>query len=273
MLDRLVQPAPAPCRPDLTDWHQHALAATWIGHGTVLLRIGGMTVLTDPVFSNRVGLDLGVVTGGPARLIAPALQIEELPPIDLILVSHAHFDHLDRPSLCRLSRDVPIITSEHNADLIVDLGFASVTELAWGCRAQVGELEITAWPVRHWGARTFHDAHRGFCAFLIESSRHCVLFGGDTAYGEHFQDLRRVDLAVLGIGAYDPYVHAHSTPEQTWSMADHMRADHVLPMHHQTFRLSHEPAGEPIERFHDGAGSRADRIALWQIGGTWIGQG
>lgn len=270
VLDRISSPASAPYRPDLSGWDQQELAAVWIGHGTVLLRIGGMTVLTDPVFSSRVGLDLGLMTGGPRRLVAPALQIAELPAIDLVLVSHAHFDHLDRPSLDGLPRQVPVITSEHNADLIADLGFL-VQELRWGQSAQVGELKVTAWPVRHWGARTFYDIHRGFCAFLIESSRHRILFGGDSAFGEHFRDVGGVDLAVLGIGAYDPYIQAHSTPEQTWAMADHARAENILPIHHHTFRLSHEPTDEPIARFHDGAGSRNDRIALWQIGQTWIG--
>lgn len=273
ILDHVAPPVPARHHPRLTGWGQHELAAAWIGHSTILMRIGGMNILTDPVFSNRVGLDLGVITGGPRRLIAPAMRIEQLPPIDLVLVSHAHFDHLDRPSLARLPRTVPVITSEHNSDLIVDLGFPSVTELAWGRSKQVGNLRVTAWPVRHWGARTFHDTHRGFCAFLIEAGRHRVLFGGDTAYGDHFTPLRRVELAILGIAAYDPYIAAHCTPEQAWTMADHMRAEHVLPMHHSTFRLSHEPMDEPIIRFQEAAGPRLDRIVLTHVGQTWSSPG
>ena len=102
VLNHVNPPAPAPCKPELSRWSDHDLAAAWLGHATVLLRIGGMTVLTDPVLSNRVGVGLGLVTGGPKRLVAPALSVRELPPIDLILISHAHYDHLDRPTLARL---------------------------------------------------------------------------------------------------------------------------------------------------------------------------
>ncbi|GMU22782.1 MAG: hypothetical protein AMXMBFR13_28660 [Phycisphaerae bacterium] len=270
LLDHVAPPAPAPCRPRLDDWDRHELAAAWLGHGTALLRIAGMNVLTDSVFSNRVGLDLGLVTGGPRRLVAPAISMCELPPIDLVLVSHAHFDHLDRPSLGRLPKRVPILTSRHNSDLIADLGFRSVQELNWGESAQVDELTVTAWPVIHWGARTFNDLHRGYCAFLIEGGGRRVLFGGDTAYGQHFKDMGGVDLAILGIGAYDPYVQAHATPEQAWKMADDMRAESVLPMHHGTFRLSHEPTGEPIERFQEAAGGDESRIALRRIGEMFV---
>ncbi len=102
VLDHLNLPPKSRLKPDLTRWEEHDLAAAWIGHATVLLRVGGMTILTDPVFSSRVGVGLGLMTVGPRRLVAPALKLRELPPIDLILISHAHFDHLDRPTLARL---------------------------------------------------------------------------------------------------------------------------------------------------------------------------
>src|SRR2546421_11651948 len=111
LLDGLNAPARARLKPNLAGWDDHDLAAAWIGHATVLLRVGGMTILTDPVLSNRVGVGLGLFTGGPRRLVAPALRLRELPPIDLILLSHAHFDHLDRPTLARLPRRIPVITA------------------------------------------------------------------------------------------------------------------------------------------------------------------
>ena len=116
---------------------------TWIGHATVLLRVGDLTILTDPVLSNRVGVGLGLITGGPHRLIAPALSVRELPPIDLILVSHAHFDHLDRPTLCRLPKETPVITAHHTLDLIRDLGFRRIAELQWGESIEVSGVNIT----------------------------------------------------------------------------------------------------------------------------------
>jgi L-ascorbate metabolism protein UlaG (beta-lactamase superfamily) len=96
-----------------------------------------------------------------------------------------------------------------------------------------------------------------------------VLYGGDTAYHEGFRGVGKVDLAILGIGAYDPYVAAHATPEQAWQMADHCRAEHVLPMHHSTFKLSHEPRHEPLERLLAAAGRLVDRVVAPQIGRSW----
>ena len=274
VLDQLNAPPVAPRTPDLSRWDQHDLAASWIGHASVLLRLGGMTVLTDPVLSNRIGVGLGLMTGGPRRLTAAALTVRELPKLDLILISHAHFDHLDRPTLVRLPKKVPVVTAHGTHDLIRDLGFRTVTELQWGEQVRVGALSITARQVKHWGARTFYDKHRGFNAYLLESGRRRVLYGGDSAYQEYFTDLgpRGVDLAVLGIGAYNPWEAAHATPEQALAMADHARADHVLGMHHSTFKLSHEPVTEPLERLLTAAGRDEQRIVAREIGGTWVSE-
>jgi L-ascorbate metabolism protein UlaG (beta-lactamase superfamily) len=267
--DRVNPPPRAPRTPDLSCWRNHELAAVWIGHATILLRVAGMTILTDPVMSNYIGLGLGVMTLGTRRFIAPALSIRQLPPLDLILVSHAHFDHLDRPTLARLARDVPVVTSPHTRDLLDDLRFRSVTELRWGESLQVSHVKLTAQKVEHWGARTFYDRHRGFNAYLIEGGNRRVLYGGDTAYHEHFREIGKVDLAILGISAYDPYVQAHATPEQAWAMADHVRADFVLPMHHSTFRLSYEPMDEPIERLLQAAGRDEQRVIAREVGDSW----
>jgi L-ascorbate metabolism protein UlaG (beta-lactamase superfamily) len=256
-------------KPNLARWNDSTLAATWIGHATVLLRIGGKTLLTDPVLSSRIGLGLGLFTGGPKRFVAPALNISELPPIDLILISHAHFDHLDRPTLYRLPKNIPIVTATHTRDLIVDLGFNRITEMKWGDQLHFDSLTLTAWPVKHWGARTFFDLHRGYNAYLIESPQKKVLYAGDTAYCESFRDLPPVDLAIFGIGAYNPYITAHATPEQVLSMADDCRAERILPMHHSTFRLSHEPMEEPIARMQSALSGNPDRLVLHDIGQLW----
>jgi L-ascorbate metabolism protein UlaG (beta-lactamase superfamily) len=269
MFDHVHSPPAARVRPKFTNWEQSELSAAWIGHATVLLRIGEMTILTDPVFSTRVGLGLGLITGGPRRYIAPAVSLSQLPQIDLVLISHAHFDHLDRPTLAKLRRDIPVITAHRTADLIRDLGFGQITELRWGESKQIGDLKVTARPVLHWGARTFYDRFRGFNGYLIESSRRRVLYGGDTAYQEEFKDLSGVDLAIMGIGAYDPFIAAHATPEQVWTMADHCRAERLLPMHHSTFRLSHEPMQEPIERMLAAAGRTRERIIISEVGQQW----
>jgi len=267
--DRLNPPAASRRKPTLKNWHHQKLAAVWIGHATTLLRVGDMTVLTDPVLSNRIGVGLGFATGGPRRLTAPALNWRELPKIDLILISHAHFDHLDRPTLTKLDKHTPIIVAAHTSDLIRDLGFRNVAELGWGQSLQLRALTLTARKVQHWGARAFYDRHRGYNAYLIESPDKRILYGGDTAYHKWFSDIGKVDLAIFGIGAYDPYIQAHATPEQALEMANHVRAAHILPMHHSTFRLSHEPVREPIERLMAAVGRDTSRIALSEIGQEW----
>jgi L-ascorbate metabolism protein UlaG (beta-lactamase superfamily) len=272
--DHYNVPPAAPIRPDLTNWEKHDLAAVWLGHATVLLRIGGKTIITDPVMSHKVGVGLVVMTGGPRRHFASALDVSELPPLDLILISHAHFDHLDRPTLTRLPKATPVVTAANTSDLLRDLGFRHIREIGWGESTQLGPLKITGQRVAHWGARTFIDKHRGYNAYVIESGRRRVLYGGDTAYQDEFRGIGAdggVDLAILGIGAYDPFIKAHANPEQVWEMADHARARRILPMHHSTFRLSHEPMNEPLHRLMDAAGRDTDRIVIKQIGGSWVG--
>jgi L-ascorbate metabolism protein UlaG (beta-lactamase superfamily) len=272
LLDRLYPAAPAaPLRPDLSDWEKHVLAAVWIGHATVLLRLGGRTILTDPVFSQRIGLGAGVCTLGPRRQLSPALTIGQLPKIDLILISHAHFDHLDRPTLARMDRRIPIIAAGHTADLIRDLGFRNLKELTWGRSIEMGSLRITAVEVSHWGARTFFDRHRGFNGYLLEADGRRIFYAADTAFYEGFEPLAPVDLMIVGIGAYDPYIAAHANPEQAWAMTRQAEARHVLPIHHGTFRLSHKPMEEPIQRFVAAAGKEAHRVIVRQTGGQWSG--
>jgi L-ascorbate metabolism protein UlaG (beta-lactamase superfamily) len=268
-LDQVNPPARARIKPDLAGWEDRELSAVWIGHATILLRVGGVTILTDPVFANRIGLGLWLTTLGPRRHIAAAMAARQLPKVDLILISHAHFDHLDRQSLASLNKKTRVVMARHTGDLVRDLGFRDVTELRWGETTRLNGLTITAREVKHWGARTFLDQHRGYNAYLLESSKGRVLYGGDTAYQELFKDVGPVNLAIMGIGAYDPYIHAHATPEQVWTMANHARADFVLPMHHSTFRLSHEPMHEPLERILTAAGDQSDRIAVEEVGGTW----
>jgi L-ascorbate metabolism protein UlaG (beta-lactamase superfamily) len=273
---KLPQPT---ATPDLTHWNKQELAAVWIGHATVLLRIGGLNILTDPVFSSRIGFGFGPITAGPKRLIAPALTLDELPPIDLVLLSHAHFDHLDRPTLYRLGqqcKNAAVITSENNADLVTDLNFASVSELKWGQLSNAKDIDITAVQVKHWGARTITDKHRGYCGFLIESKNRRILFAGDTAYQEHFKFLSAqhgnrspLDAIIIGIGAYDPWIWNHVNPEQAWELAHHAGAKAIIPVHHRTFRQSREPLAEPMERLLAAAGSETDRVVIREIGQMW----
>jgi L-ascorbate metabolism protein UlaG (beta-lactamase superfamily) len=274
VLDRIGPPQKPARQPDLSDWNSYELAACWVGHATVLLRIAGMNVLTDPVFGNRVGIGMGLFTGGPKRLVAPAVSIRQLSAIglDLILLSHAHFDHLDRPSLQRLSKSTPVVTASGTRDLVDDLGFRKVVELAWGESTTIGDLDVRAVQVKHWGARTFRDHHRGYNAYLLGGGGRRILYGGDSAFHRGLREIgqeRPVDLAIIGIGAYDPYVAAHATPEQGWQMGLDAQAKNFLPIHHSTFRLSHEPTAEPLQRLMKIAGADAKRIVAEEIGKIW----
>jgi L-ascorbate metabolism protein UlaG (beta-lactamase superfamily) len=268
--DRKRRVLPAPERPKPAAWPDRGLFAAWLGHSTVLLKIDGMTILTDPVFSLRIGIRLGPMTVGLKRLVEPPLRLADLPKIDLILLSHAHMDHCDIPSLRRLqSRRTTVITAAKTSDLLRVRRYGRVQELGWGERASAGPLEIRAFPVNHWGARMRTDSYRGYNGYTIEGSRYRLLFGGDTAVTTSFRSLRkarRFDLAMMPVGAYDPWIHYHCTPEQAWQMAEDAGTEFFLPLHHQTFALSREPYWEPIERVDRAAGRNPDRVAVHRIG-------
>ena len=268
-------------RPSPGQWDPGTITATWLGHATVLLDFFGTRIITDPVLSERIGIDMGLFTLGPRRLVAPALSAEELPPVDLILLSHAHMDHLDIPTLKQFARTTPVVIAENTYDVIEDMEFTTVYELDWGEWTALGDLRIEALEVRHFGWRfpwerdrsRGYDDGRSFNAYLLSKDNTHIVFGGDTAYQEHFsslgQRLNGVELAIMPIGAYDPWIHAHATPEQALAMADQMGAYHVLPIHWNTFIQSQEPTAEPIQRLRRAAADRPDRIALDAIGATW----
>ena len=264
------EPLSAPLRPEPGKWPDRGLFAAWLGHTTVLFKIDGTTFLTDPVFSERIGIGLGPVTLGLKRLVAPALEVSDLPPVDVLLLSHAHMDHFDLPSLRRMeNRGATVVTASRTSDLLRVHRYAAVHELGWNERLRVGPAEIRAFAVNHWGARMRNDTYRGYNGYTIECGRYRVLFGGDTAITGTFRGLRSsrpFDLAIMPVGAYNPWLHYHCTPEQSWQMATDAGFEHFLPVHHQTFALSREPYLEPIERVYGAAGRQPERVALRHIG-------
>jgi L-ascorbate metabolism protein UlaG (beta-lactamase superfamily) len=236
----------------------------------VLINFYGTWLLTDPVLRSRVGLSVAGLTVGPRRIVKPALSARELPTPDALLISHAHMDHCDLPTLRRLPRDTHAVVQRDNLDLVGRFRRASALE--WGEAVEVAGARIEAIEVAHWGARRLTDKHRGYGGFLITKNGRAVVFGGDTAYTHAFVRLRprlKIDLAILPIGAYDPYIHAHANPEQAWAMRGQMNATYILPMHHSTFRLSREPVEEPITRLLKAAGDEHWRVALREPGQTW----
>jgi L-ascorbate metabolism protein UlaG (beta-lactamase superfamily) len=263
-------PIPARHRPDLESWADTNLTAAWLGHATVLLNFFGTWVITDPVLAKRIGIRIAGITLGPRRLTQPALRVRDLPRLDLILVSHAHMDHLDLATLAKLPRTTRVITHRGVGDLLHR--FHQVSELAWGEAVMHGNLRIEGIGAKHWGARTLTDHQRGFGGFLLENQGRRILYSGDTAYTELYGGYgakNPIDLAILPIGAYDPWIHNHANPEEAWSMSREMNARYVMPIHHSTFRLSREPMNEPLRRFLTAAAGEAERIVGRELGETF----
>jgi L-ascorbate metabolism protein UlaG (beta-lactamase superfamily) len=268
---------PAAARPEPKSWSDERLTAAWLGHATVLINFFGFNIITDPALFPRIGVRLPGLTIGPKRLTAPALRVSELPRIDLVLLSHAHFDHIDMRTLHRLPRRASVITAMKTSDVLRWTRFRDVRELRWNEETELqnsaGSLRARAFPVRHWGARLRTDTYRGYNGYVLERNGHAIIFGGDSAMTDSFAGLRRngrpYDLAIMAIGAYDPWIRSHATPEEAIRMADDAGATYIMPVHHQTFRLSAEPFREPIERFEAALQRTPERIALREIGETF----
>jgi L-ascorbate metabolism protein UlaG (beta-lactamase superfamily) len=232
---------------------QSDLGVTFIGHSSFLLQIDGRKILIDPVFAKRL-----VVLRRQRR---PGLLVEELPPIDLVLLTHAHMDHLDISSLRRVIRATrrltgktpQVIVPKGVEDLVTSLGFSQVHGLAWWDQIDVEGLRVTMTPCRHWGARMFRDTHRGYGGYVISCGSHSVYHSGDTAYFDGFREIGarlKPEVALLPIGAYfpDSYRSVHTSPEEAIKGFVELGAQHMVPMHYGTFRLGREPMDEPLQR-------------------------
>lgn len=276
LLDSLIPSRAEPHRrvsaePDLCGFGSGQLSAIWLGHATVLLNLGGTVILTDPVFSHRIGMSIGRRTFGLGRHEPVAIDAHQLPPVDLVLLSHAHFDHLDKPSLRRIASPKTTVITASNTRRLVPHGFAKVIEMDWGQRLGLPDIRLAAIQPEHWGARTAYDAHRGYNAYVLEAGGRRILFAGDTAHTDAFDALGPIDLAVFGIGAYEPWNHAHATPEEVWRMFTRLGAERLLPMHHSTFDLGEKTIDEPMRRLLEAAGSEKDRIVCARPGEVWCG--
>ena len=251
------------------------LGLTFIGHSSFFLQIGGKNIVIDPNFAQWIFL--------LKRLRRPGLRMRDLPPIDAVLVTHAHFDHLHRPSLRtiagltrRKSGKRPlIIVPRHLRDLVDDLGFSRVIELECWHSVQFGCVEVTLTPARHWGARVIRDVHRGYGGYVLRSAKHSVYHAGDTAYFDGFTEIGarlQPQLALLPIGAYYPesFRNVHTSPEDAIQAFLDLKARWMVPMHYGSFRLSYEPVDEPVPRLLHNARERgiADQVCVLEEGVT-----
>ena len=265
----------APHRPAPVSWSDSSITLAWLGHATVLINVYGFWILTDPVLFQRIGIDLGVGSFGPLRLVQCALPVNELPDLDLVLVSHAHFDHLDTASLAAVPGRPAAVMAANISDLLPAAAYSRVTELRWDettrVRGRQGDALVRAVEVKHWGARLRSDTWRGYTGFIVEREGRRLLIGGDTAETPIFRSHRRhgpFEAAVMPIGAYNPWIRNHCTPEQAVAMADAAHARLFVPVHHRSFRLSNEPFDEPIERAEAALHAEHGRLALRDIGET-----
>ena len=269
--------APAKFKPEPATWSDNAITLAWLGHSTVLINFYGIRILTDPALGKRVGISLGLATAGPKRYVAPALTLKELPPIDVVLLSHGHMDHMDLPSLRPLSKAPLTVTAKLTQDILAGTGLRNITELAWKDRTTFrnpkGELELQAIEVKHWGERWPSELQRGYNGYVLRREGKALLFAGDTAHTTLFRDLRSKGpfaAAIMPFGAYDPWIRNHCNPEQAVEMANWAGAAYIIPVHHQTFRLSNEPMGEPIERAHAALQHEPERLALTVVGQSFV---
>jgi L-ascorbate metabolism protein UlaG (beta-lactamase superfamily) len=253
------------------------MGVTFIGHASFFLQVGGENVIVDPNFARWLFV--------LKRLRRPGVKIPDLPPVDLVLITHAHFDHLHRPSLRALVQHTKryrgsgptIVVPAQVFDLVSDLGFRDVVELNWWSSYKHRDLTITHVPSRHWGARVLRDAHRGYGGYVLRAGKHSVYHAGDTAYFSGFREIGTrlaPQLALLPIGAYNPetFRNVHTNPADATRAFLDLKSRWMVPMHYGTFRLSHEPIDEPLqllEKEATAAGIR-DRVLVLDEGITKI---
>ncbi len=233
-------------KPEFPAVSEGQVCITWIGHASFLIQTSRTSILIDPIWAKWLKVF--------KRIKHPGFEIHDLPDIDLVLVSHAHFDHLDRKTLRTVAAEQPIVVPEHVGNLVHDLGFNRVHELKRWESIEHEDLKITLTPAYHWGARMLHDSHRGFGGFLLEFDGRSIFHCGDSAYVENFfpkiAERSAVEIALLPIGAYDAPTkrNVHMNPEEAVQAFVELKAQKLVPMHYGSFRLSYEPPHEPPTR-------------------------
>jgi L-ascorbate metabolism protein UlaG (beta-lactamase superfamily) len=268
-----VNTAPDHSTLEPASWPDKSLTIANLGHATVLMNFFGTRVLADPSLFSRVGLSFdSIFTIGPKRVTNPPLAPAQLQKLDLILITHAHMDHLDIPSLKALPKSAVVVACDKCSSIIAPLGFKDVRELKWGESTVVDGITIRAMGARHWGKRWPPlGEDYGFNSYVLEKDGHRVLLACDSADTDLFAPLASTppDVAIFSVGAYDPWIWNHANPEQVWSMFESTGARYLVPIHWGTFKLGKEPLEEPMERLVKAAGDQQDRIVLRQIGGSW----
>lgn len=228
------------------------VAVTWVGHATCVVRLAGMTVLTDPVWSDRL-------PGVRKRMTPPGLPLEAVGRIDAVVISHNHFDHLDAPTIKRLPRDCPMFVPAGLAWWFRRLGFREVTELDWWNSATIGPVTAHFVPSHHWSRRTPFDACSSLWGGWVLTAgsgeaKRSVYFAGDSAYGDYFAQIGQrfpgIDLALMPVGAFQPrwfMKPLHMNPAEAVRACAQLGAARMVTIHWGTFALSAEKPMAPLE--------------------------
>jgi len=229
-------------RPVFPRLNRGHVALTWIGHASFLVQFTDLNVLIDPNFANWLFMLKRVKRAG--------LRIEDLPPIDLVLLTHAHFDHFHKPSLRRLPAPKIGVMPWGVGELARDLGFERIIELQTWESFSHGDWKVTLTPCKHWGARTIRDEHRGYGGFVIEHQGRKVFHAGDSAYFDGFKEIGQrlaPEIALLPIGAYypDSFRNVHMGPDEAIKVFQDVGARWFVPMHFGAFKLSFENMDDP----------------------------
>lgn len=255
-------------------------SVTWLGHAAFLIKLDGLNILTDPWLSERASPFRWLL--GPKRFTPPGISVANLPQIDVLLLSHNHYDHLDKETLRKLPNksQITVVTPLGNGRILRPLGFKNVIELNWGESAAAKSLNVTVVPALHFSARATWDRNRMLWGgFAIEGKNKKLYFSGDTTHGPVFKEMAKYgpfDIGMIGIGAYDPVAlmkASHASPEQAIEIAKDVGVKTVVGMHWGTVRLTNEPSFEPPVRFLKAgaeAGFSADNLWAMNIGQTGI---
>ena len=244
-----AQPGPPPPR------NSERLRITFVNHATFLLQLNGINILTDPMWSERAS---PVDWAGPRRFRPPGIRFEDLPPIDLVLLSHDHYDHMDLPTLRRLYRQhgPTVYAGLRNAALLERHGLGNVVELDWWQETTARrDLWITAVPAQHFSSRALFDRDRRlWCGFVVQTQDTCIYFAGDTGAGPHFAQIARkfpqIDVALLPFGAYRPQWfmgEVHMSPAEAVEAHLTLGARLSIASHFGTFALADDGEEEPVQ--------------------------
>lgn len=243
---------------------------TWIGHSTFLIQLNGLNILIDPVWANRLGTD--------KRLTPPGLPIGELPPIDIVLISHSHYDHLSYGSIKRLKGDPVFFVPIGLGNWFTRKGLNKTVEFNWWDEHQISGLTIAFVPAQHWSKRTLTDTnHSHWGGWIIRNSNQTVYFVGDSGYFEGFRAIGEkyaIDYCLMPIGAYEPewfMAAQHVSPEDAVKAFINTGAKVMIPMHYGAYRLADDTPKEALDRLQaEWATKKVDgkKLTVMKIGET-----